>query len=248
MEALCLHHEVVLISNLLLDFLDGVTREARDDTVDERCAYEAVLREPLLEALIVGSEVVLPQLNVLVDALLQMMAVEEDELAWHKDHTLRRVAIEVLVAVEEQLHELAGIRCGRSIGELAGVIEVDACLCGVGNDETHLWLLCQSHECLVLCVWIECAADNVYAGQRVYGLTVLFTLKIYVVEAVLAVEPVNHATVNRLNNDNAGVEVGLLVHVVDNPVNECTEEVSLTELNDSFWHNALRSGALVQRL
>lgn len=68
------------------------------------------------------------------------------------------------------------------------------------------------------------------------------------IEAVLAVEPVDHAAVDRLDDDNAGIEVGLLVHVVDDPVNECTEEITLTKLNDSFWHDALRSGALVQRL
>ena len=68
------------------------------------------------------------------------------------------------------------------------------------------------------------------------------------VEAVLAVEPVNHTALDGLNHNHRTVEVGLLVHVPYNPVNESTEEVTLTKLNDFLWHHALRSRALVQSL
>ena len=87
-EAFSLNHEVVLVANLLLDFLDGVAWESRHDTVYQSSAYEAVVCEPSLEALVVSTHVLFPEFDILVDALLQVVSVQEDELARHKDHTL----------------------------------------------------------------------------------------------------------------------------------------------------------------
>ena len=60
------------------------------------------------------------------------------------------------------------------------------------------------------------------------------------IQAVLCIEPVNHTTLDGLYYNNATVEVGLLVHVPDNPINKSTEEIALTKLNNLFRHNALR--------
>jgi len=66
-----------------------------------------------------------------------------------------------------------------------------------------------------------------------------------VVQAVLTIQPLGHTFVNRLYDNNATIEVGLLVHVPNNPINESTEEVTLTKLNHLFRHNALWSEVFV---
>ena len=73
MEDLALYHEVVLVADALVDLVDGVLRVAGNDTVNEGAVYSASLLEPCLEAF---SEV--PEVDVLVDALLEFLAVEED--------------------------------------------------------------------------------------------------------------------------------------------------------------------------
>ena len=65
------------------------------------------------------------------------------------------------------------------------------------------------------------------------------------IETVLGIEPVNHTFLNRLYNDYRTIEVCLLVHVPDNPIYECAEEVTFTELNHLFRHDALRSKLFV---
>ena len=60
------------------------------------------------------------------------------------------------------------------------------------------------------------------------------------IEAVLGIEPIHHTSFYRLHYDNRTVEIGLLVHIPDNPIYECTEEVAFSELNNLFRHNALR--------
>ncbi|CUQ34660.1 Uncharacterised protein [Segatella copri] len=109
--------------------------------------------EPLLEALVISTHIALPELDILIDTLLEVVTIEEDQLTWHQDHTLGWVALEELVAVEQELNQLAWIRSCRSICKLARVIECDTSLCSVRDDETHLWLLSQSHESLVLRIW-----------------------------------------------------------------------------------------------
>ena len=157
--------------------------------------------EPLLELGIVLAEVVLPKFDVLIDALLEVVSIEEDELTRHDDESLRLIALESLEATIEQLNELAWIAGCRSIGEFASRVESDTCLSGVGNHETNLWLVSQSEECGVLSVRIERTADAVDAGEGVHLLAIETSLEIDMVEAVLCVEPVNHTTLDRLNNN-----------------------------------------------
>ena len=92
---------------------------------------------------------------------------------------------------------------------------------------------------------VQCAADDVDTLQGVHGFSVLTTLQVYVVQTVLTIQPFYHTLVDRLYDNNTTIEVGLLVHVPDNPINECTEEVTLTKLNDLFRHHALRSEIFV---
>ena len=109
-ENFSLNNEVVLISNLLLYVGNFLAWESRNDTVYQCSAYIAVVCEPIFESLIVAAEVFLPQFDVFVDALFQMMTVEEYQFARHDDETLCRIAVECLETVVEKLYELARIR------------------------------------------------------------------------------------------------------------------------------------------
>ena len=77
-------------------------------------------------------------------------------------------------------------------------------------------------------------------------LAVEASLQVDVIESVLAVKPLNHTLVDRLNDNYRTVEVGLCVHVPYNPVNECAEEVTLAKLDDFLWHCTLWCRALVK--
>jgi len=79
-----------------------------------------------------------------------------------------------------------------------------------------------------------------------FFLAIQTTLQIDVVETVLTVEPIHHAAFDGLNHHHAAVEVGLLIHVVDNPVNKTAKEITLAKLDDSFGCMALRSRASVE--
>jgi hypothetical protein len=239
-EGLSLYHEVVAIANLLLNLLNFIAWESRYDTVYEGSVNAASLLEPFLE---VFAQV--PKLDILIDAILQHVSVQEDQLTWEDDQTLGLVAVECLIATIEQLYQLAGIRRSRGILQFAGRIEGDTSLSGVRNHEADFGLIGQCHESSVLCVRIQCATNHVDTLQGVYGLTVLAALQVYVVKAILGVEPVYHTSFDRLYDYYATVKIGLLVHIPDNPIYECTEEITLTELNHLFRHHALWSELFV---
>ena len=173
------------------------------------------------------------------------MAVEEDELARHDDQALLRVTVEGLETAIKQLHKLAGIAACGSITELAGVIESNAGLRGVGDDETNLGLLSECHVGCILAVGIQSTADDVDAFQRVHCLTIQTSLKVHMVQAVLTVEPVNHAALDGLYDDDAAVEVCPGVHFPHNPVDKSTKEVTFAKLNDLLGHHALGCRLLV---
>ena len=160
--------------------------------------------------------------------------------------TLGRIAVESLVAAEEELNELARIRRSGSVGELAAVVESDTCLGGVGDDETDLRLLCERHECPVLGVRVQRTRDDVDTLERVHSLAVQTALQVHVIEAVLTVQPLYHTFLDRLNDSYRTVEVRLSVHVPYNPVHKCAEEVTFTKLNDLLGSDTLRRGPLVQ--
>ena len=241
-----LHYEVVGIADLLLDLSNLLAGEARHDAVNECGAHVAVFREPCLELLIVGAEIIFPQLNVLINALLQVVSVQEDQLARHDDKTLRLVALEGLEAAVEQLGQLAWIGRGRRVGKLAIRVESNAGFGRVGDDEADFRLVGQGHEGGVLRIGVQGAADAVYARQGVHSLAVQASLQIDVIEAVLAVEPFYHTLLDGLHDYDTAVEVGLLVHVVDDPVYKRAEEVTFAKLDDSFGCCALGSRQLVQ--
>ena len=174
------------------------------------------------------------------------MSVQENQLTRHDDESFVSCSVESFEATIEQLSEFARIGRGWCISQLAGRVESDASLCGVGDDEANLWLLSQSHEGLILAIRIEGSADAVNAGEGVDLLTIQTSLQIDMIETILSIEPIDHASLNRLNHHHRGVEVGLLVHVIDNPIDKATQEIAFTKLDDSLRCMALRSRASVQ--
>ena len=245
-EDLGLHHEVVVVTHFLLDSRDVFAREARYDTVHEGSAYIVVFLKPLFETGIVCTEIIFPELDILADTILEVVSVEEDQLTRHEDKTFGRVAVEGLVATEQQLHQFAGISRSRCVCEFASRVECDTCLRGVGDDKTDLRLLCQCHVCPVLGIGVQGTTDNIDTLQRVDRLTFQTTLQVHMIQAVLTVEPLHHTFVNRLNHNHRTVEIGLGIHVPYNPIYECAEEVAFTKLDDSFGSHTLRSSPLVQ--
>ena len=245
MEDFGLYNQVVGITDFLLNLRDFLTREARNDTVYQSSAYVAVLCEPGLELLVICAEVIFPQFDVLVDAFFQVMAVQENQFARHDDKTFALVALESFETTVQKLSQFARIRRCGSVGEFAIRVECNTGFRCVGDNETYLGLVGKRHECRVLRIRIQCAADTVDTRQVVDSLTVQTALQIDVVKTVLAVQPFCHTSFYGLNHYNATVEVGFLIHVVNNPVYKCTKEVTFTELDNSLGSNGLGSRLFV---
>ena len=100
----------------------------------------------------------------------------------------------------------------------------------------------------MLCIWVHSAADDINHFEAVDGLAVKNTLQVNVIQVVLSVEHVHHATFNGLYHYHTSVEVGLFVHVPDNPVNKSAQEISFTKLNDAFGTLSLYGSLFVKSL
>ena len=66
------------------------------------------------------------------------------------------------------------------------------------------------------------------------------------VEAVLTIEPLNHSFVNRLDYNDRAVEIGLSIHVPNNPVNKSAQEITLAKLDNLLRCSALWGSLLVE--
>ena len=227
MEDLGLVQQMVVIAHALAQLGGGIPRITRDNAVHERRVYAAGLLEP-------GAEVraQVPQVDVLADAFLQVLAVLEDQFARENDEALRLVTLEVLPAMVQELGKLTGIRRGRSVVQLAGGIEGDARLGRIGDDETHLRLFGELQIALEILIGAQAPADDVDQVDAVHGLAVLESLEIQVIQAVLFVKPADHALLDGLHHDDGAVEIGFLVGLPDDPLDECAEEVPFAELDD----------------
>ena len=100
-EDFCLYNEVVLVRNLLLNLSNLLAWESRNDTVYQCSANIAIVCKPALESFVVSTEILFPKFDILIDALLEVVTVQEDKLARHDDKTLLRITIKELVAVEQ---------------------------------------------------------------------------------------------------------------------------------------------------
>ena len=104
MEYLTFHYKIVLVSYALVDLVYRILRIARNDTVNEGAIDSASLLKPFLEAV-----AKLPEVDVLIDAFLEFLAIEEDKLARKNDESLGHIALEMLISVIKKLGKLAWI-------------------------------------------------------------------------------------------------------------------------------------------
>ena len=195
MEGFALDHDVVLVAEFFLDLVDFLAGEAGDDAVNECGAYVAVVFEPCAECLVVRAEIFFPEVDVFEDDFFQMVAVFEDKLAGHDDEAFVSCSVEGFESAVEELCELAGIRCGGAVVELAFGIEGDAGFGGVGDDEAHFGLVGQREEGVELGEGAETAADHVDTGEGVDHFAVETALEVYMVEVVLTLEKLHHECV-----------------------------------------------------
>ena len=190
----------------------------------------------------------IPQVDVLFDALLELLAVEEDQLAGEDDEPFVGSAVEGSEPVVEQLGQLAGVGFGRLVVRFARGIEGDARFGGVGDHETDIGIFGQLQVFVELGVGVQPAADDVDQLDAVDLLALVDSLQVEVIEAVLGVEHVHHAPFDGLYDHYAAVESGLFVHVPHDPVHEGAEEVPFPELDDPFGIAFVGCVVSVQRL
>ena len=104
MEDFALYHEVVAVSDSLMNLINGILRIAWHNAVNQCTIYSASLLEPSLEIL-----AELPEFDVLVDALLEFLAIEEDQFTWKDDESLALVPVEMIVPAVKKLGKFARI-------------------------------------------------------------------------------------------------------------------------------------------
>ena len=168
--------QIVLVSNPLAELLGSVAGIARHDAVHQSGIHATGGLEPVAE-----SFAKVPKIYILEDALLQVFAVLKNQLAGEDYETFALVALEILVTVIQQLGQLAGIGACGSVGKLAGGIERDAGLGGIGDHETHLGLLCKGQICLEIFVGVEASGHHIYQIHTVHRLAVLQALEVEVI-------------------------------------------------------------------
>ena len=94
MENLSLHYKLVIVSYAFMDLVDGILRVSRNYAVNKSAINATCLLEPCLEAL---TEV--PEVDVLIDALLEFLTIKEDQFTWKNNESLAPVAIEMVISV-----------------------------------------------------------------------------------------------------------------------------------------------------
>ena len=114
MEVLGLYYQVVAIRNLLLNLGNLLAWESWYDTVNEGSIYATSLLEPFLEVV-----AKVPQLDLLINAILEHVAVQENQLAREDNQSLGLVAVESLITTVQQLNQLTWVAACRCILEFA---------------------------------------------------------------------------------------------------------------------------------
>ena len=217
---------VAVLSFQLGNFL-GITDAAGNDAVYQAAAEGALLVDISAELCAQA-----PLLNVLVDALLQFLAVVVDQLAGEHDHA----GLAGLEALVQHLGQLAGEGGAGNIAQLAGRIVNDAGFGGVGDDVLQIignGNFHHSFEALSL-VGVQAAGDRGDDPLVVYLLAVLAAAQVQGVQAFLLVDHLSKAGSDGLNQNALAVPAGLLVGQVKPVVYECAQEIAFAELHNLF--------------
>ena len=213
--------DVILVAQLPADGLGLLAGIAGDDAVHQGGAEHVLPIHP-------GGEVILqaPELDILLDAALQLVAVMVDELAGQDDKALQAL----LPAPVQEHGELAGEAGRRRIVKLAGGVEDDAGLGGVGHQEAEVGILGLIQQTLEVLIGVIAALDAGDDTLAVHLLAILAAPEEQGVQALLGVDHGSKARGDGLGQHHLAVEAGLLVHHVDEIIHESAEEVALAEL------------------
>ena len=197
---------------------------SRNDTVYECGTEQNLLVYPVLEVLAEA-----PLIDVTIYDLLQHLTVSIDQLAGKNDYA----ALAGLETLIEHSRHLTREGNRWLLIELRVRIIDDTRLRGVRNDVLEIVGLCEIQECLkALCgVRIDAVLDRGDHTLVVYLLAILRTTKVQGVETLLRIDVLGEALCDRLNEGYLTVPVRMLVCHIEEIVNECTEEITLTKLH-----------------
>ena len=214
----------VTILRIELCNLLRIADTARNDTVYECGAEQNLLVYPVLEVLAEA-----PLIDVTIYDLLQHLAVGVDQLAGKNDYA----ALAGLETLIEHSRHLTREGNRRLLIELRVRIINDTRLGGVRHDVLEIVGLCEIQECLkALCgVRIDAVLDSGDHTLVVYLLAILRATKVQGVETLLRINILGEALCDRLYEGYLAVPVRTLVCHIEEIVNECTEEITLTKLH-----------------
>ena len=94
MENLSLHYKLVIVSYAFMDLVDGILRISGNYAVNKSAINATCLFEPCLEAFFK-----VPELDILMYAFFQMLAIEEDKFAWKDYQTFGCISVEMSVSM-----------------------------------------------------------------------------------------------------------------------------------------------------
>ena len=97
-------------------------------------------------------------------------------------------------------------------------------------------------------VGVHGAADAIDELQRVHGLAINEALQVDMIETVLSLQTVSHALCDGLDNDDRSIEIGALVHLPHNPIDECAKKVAFAKLYDALGALRLCGGTCIKGL
>ena len=93
-ENLSLHYKLVIVSYAFMDLVDGILRISGNYAVNKSAINATCLLEPCLEAFFK-----VPELDILMYAFFQMLAIEEDKFAWKDYQTFGCISVEMSVSM-----------------------------------------------------------------------------------------------------------------------------------------------------
>ena len=173
---------------------------------------------------------------------MQFLPVVVDKLAREDDEAFEAQ----FPALMQEERKLRGESGGRRVVRLAGGIEGDAGLGGVGDHKAQLRLARAVEELFPIALWVETAGGRGNDARCFHRLAVLAAAQDQGVEPVLLAEAIGRlgVTAAGLHQHDLGVKAGFLVQLIDKVVGKGAKEIALAELHD-FFGGVFKQKALI---
>ena len=139
-----------------MDLVNSVLRISRDNAVDQRAVDSASLLEPSLEIF-----AKIPESDILLYALLQLLSIKEDQLTRQNDQALGRITLEMFISMIQKLSQLARIRRGRLVFQTTIWVEGDTCFSRIGYHETDVGIFRKGHVSIKVGIRVKSSADHI---------------------------------------------------------------------------------------